>query len=217
MQTKAVEDYLKNIYELQDRYGKVPTTVLAERLGKTPASITGMIKKLATMQLVSHESYQGVSLTESGAKVALEVIRHHRLIERYLAEALGVPWDKVHAEADQWEHVLSEDMEERIDRMLGYPTTDPHGAPIPRRDGSIPPVADTRLSDLRPGQSGVIAEVSDHDSELLRYLGGMGLYPGAAIKIVALAPFGGPVTLTIAGAQHTIGREAATHVRIHPA
>src|SRR5918912_2318913 len=141
MQTQAVEDYLKTIYEIQREQGKVATTVLAERLGIAPASVTGMVKKLAGLHLVAHEPYQGVVLTEAGEKIALEVIRHHRLIERYLAEALAVPWDKVHEEAEKWEHVLSEDMEDRIDALLGHPTTDPHGAPIPARNGTLPPSA----------------------------------------------------------------------------
>src|SRR5437867_7774832 len=131
MHTESVQNYLKTIYELQHEQGRVATTLLADRLGVAPASVTGMIKKLAGMHLVTHEPYQGVVLTEAGERIALEVIRHHRLIERYLAEALGVPWDEVHEEAEKWEHVLSEEMEERIDAMLGHPTTDPHGTPIP--------------------------------------------------------------------------------------
>jgi DtxR family Mn-dependent transcriptional regulator len=178
MHTQAVEDYLKIIYELQREQGKVATSMLAERLGVAPASATGMIKKLAGMHLVTHEPYQGVVLTAAGEKIALEIIRHHRLIERYLAEALGVPWDQVHDEAEKWEHVLSEALEDRIDAMLGYPTTDPHGAPIPTRNGTIAQLASMRMADLQPGQSAVIVEVSDHDSALLRYLGGLGMYPG---------------------------------------
>lgn len=214
MKNKAVEDYLKTIFDIQREHGKVATTALAERLGLAPASVTGMIKKLASMHLVEHEPYQGVVLTESGEKIALEVIRHHRLIERYLAEALGVPWDRVHDEADNWEHVLSEDMEERMDRMLGYPTTDPHGAPIPGRDGTMAPPVRDRLVDLLPGQSATIAEVSDHDSALLRYLGELGLYPGARVEVLAVAPFGGPLTLRLAGAEHAVGREAAGFVSV---
>ena len=126
MQTKAVEDYLKAIYELQAEGGKVSTTSLSERLSVAPASVTGMAKKLAKMKLVVHEPYQGVELTPAGEKIALEVIRHHRLVESYLAEALGVPWDKVHEEADRWEHVLSEEMEDLMYDKLGYPTSDPH-------------------------------------------------------------------------------------------
>lgn len=214
MHTQAVEDYLKTIYEIQREQGKVATTVLAERLGVAPASVTGMIKKLASLHLVSHEPYQGVMLTRAGQKIALEVIRHHRLVELYLAEALGVPWDQVHAEADKWEHVLSEDLEERIDAALGYPSTDPHGAPIPTRQGTIPQPPEHSLADLKPGQQAVIAEVSDHDSELLRYLGSMELFPGATVKVVAVAPFEGPLTLEVKGTEHVVGREAAGYILV---
>ncbi len=212
MQTQAVEDYLKTIYEVQREQGKVTTTALAERLGVAPASATGMIKKLAGMRLVSYEPYQGVVLTQAGEKIALEVIRHHRLVELYLAEALGVPWDRVHEEADKWEHILSEDLEERMDTLLGHPTTDPHGAPIPTREGEIAQSAQVRLSDLTPGQSAVIAEVSDHDPDLLRYLGELGMYPRAEVRIVATAPFGGPITVRVQEAEHMLGREAAYYI-----
>ncbi len=185
MHTQAVEDYLKTIYEIERERDKVATTVLAERLGVAPASATGMIKKLAAMHLVSYEPYQGVRLTESGRKIALEVIRHHRLVELYLAEALGVPWDQVHDEAEKWEHILSEDLEERIDAALGYPTTDPHGAPIPTREGAMPSPPSERLHDMVPGQRAVIAEVSDHDPAMLREVGAMGLYPSTEIRVLA--------------------------------
>lgn len=184
MLTQAVEDYLKAIFEIERERGKVATTVLAERLDVAPASVTGMIKKLAEMRLVAYEPYQGVALTESGHKIALEVIRHHRLVELYLSEALGVPWDQVHDEAEKWEHVLSEDLEDRIDAALGFPTTDPHGAPIPKRDGTMAPLAQQRLANMLPGQSAIIAEVSDHDSALLRQLGAMGLYPDTRVDVL---------------------------------
>jgi len=212
MQTQAVEDYLKTIYELQQEHGKVATTVLAERMEVAPASVTGMIKKLASIHLVVHEPYQGVRLTEAGEKIALEVIRHHRLIELFLAEALGVPWDQVHAEAHRMEHVLSDQLAERIDAALGHPTTDPHGAPIPSRDGNIEQQTCARLSDLKPGQAGVVAEVSDHDPALLRYLGGLELYPKAEVRVVAQAPFGGPLTIRVSEHEHVLGHEAAWHV-----
>jgi DtxR family Mn-dependent transcriptional regulator len=212
--TQAVEDYLKTICELQAAGGKVSTTALAERMSVAPASVTGMVKKLAALKLLKHEPYHGVQLTRAGEKIALEVIRHHRLVESYLAEALGVPWDKVHEEADKWEHVLSEEMEDRISEMLGNPTTDPHGAPIPARDGSLPASQLRRLVDLEPGERAVIAEVSDHDPELLRYLGGMGLFPKTKIRMVAAAPFRGPITIEIGGQEHAVGREVAGHVLV---
>ena len=214
MQTQAVEDYLKAIYELQVEGGKVSTTSLSERLSVAPASVTGMAKKLAKMKLVVHEPYQGVELTPAGEKIALEVIRHHRLVESYLAEALGVPWDKVHEEADRWEHVLSEEMEDLMDDKLGYPTSDPHGAPIPARDGSMPKSDLRRLSELEPGETAVIAEVSDHDAELLRYLGELGIFPDVEVRVITSAPFEGPVTIRINEDEHALGREVAGHILV---
>lgn len=216
MQTRAAEDYLKTIYELEHEGGPVATTALAEHLGVTPASATGMVKKLAGMNLVVHTPYQGVVLTEAGRKIALEVVRHHRLVESYLAEALGVPWDQVHAEADKWEHVLSEDLEARIDAMLGFPTTDPHGAPIPSREGQMPEAEAIRLADVEPGRTVVIAEVSDHNPEMLRYLGEMGLYPEARVHVVSSAPFSGPVTIRAEEIEHALGREVANYILVIP-
>lgn len=214
MYNEAIEDYLKTIYEIQRERGKVATTMLAARLSIAPASASGMIKKLSEMNLVTHEKYQGVRLTSSGEKIALEVIRHHRLIELFLAEALGVPWDKVHEEAEKWEHVLSEEMEDRIDELLGFPTSDPHGAPIPKRNGEIHNKASTRLSDLQVGQKATIAEVSDFDSELLRYLGDLGLYPETEISITSIAPFEGPFEIEVGDQKHTIGRKAASYILV---
>lgn len=214
MHTQAVEDYLKAVYEIQRERGKVNTTALAERLDVAPASVTGMIKKMAEMKLVTHEPYQGVALTKAGIKIALEVIRHHRLVELYLTEALGVPWDQVHAEAEKWEHVLSEELEERMDTLLGHPTTDPHGAPIPSRDGTLAQPARVRLVELEPGQSASVAEVSDHDPALLRYLGDLGLYPKVRVTVITIAPFHGPLTLRVGEVEHTIGHEAAQHIYV---
>ena len=212
MQTKAVEDYLKTIYEIQSQQGRVATTVLAEHMGVAPASATGMIKKLANMHLVIYERYQGVTLTDAGQKIALEVIRHHRLVELYLAEALGVPWDQVHDEAEKWEHVLSEDLEDRMDEALGHPTIDPHGAPIPTRDGFVDTVPHLRLADLLPGQTAVIAEVSDHNSDMLRQLGELGLYPATAILVLDRTEAG--MTLRRNGEEHLVELETATHVYV---
>jgi len=202
MHTQAVEDYLKIIFEIQRERGKVATTALAERLGVTPASVTGMIKRLAEMRLIAYERYQGVTLTETGRKIALEVIRHHRLVELYLAEALGVPWDQVHAEAEKWEHILSEEVEARMDEALGFPTIDPHGAPIPALDGSMIRPAQDRLRDLAPGQRATIAEVSDHDPAALRRLGRSGLYPDTTVTVTAKAAEG--IEVLVRGETHTI-------------
>ena len=219
MSSQAVEDYLKAIYKLQSSQPKVVTSALAEHLGVNPASATGMIKKLAGSNLVSYERYQGVKLTPPGEKIALEVIRHHRLVELYLAEALSVPWDQVHDEAEKWEHVLSEDLEDRIDEILGYPTTDPHGAPIPSRDGDIE-IRDTEfLPKLAEGDSAVIVEVSDHDTDLLRYLGKLQLYPQTIIRIISIAPFDQLITVRVglsddATNDFVIGQKVASSILV---
>lgn len=214
LHTQAVEDYLKTVCELQQRDGKVSTTALAEQLGVSPASVTGMVKKLAEMKLVGHQPYQGVALTKAGLRIALEVIRHHRLVELYLAEALGVPWDQVHEEAEKWEHVLSEELEERMDQALGRPTTDPHGAPIPSRDGKVVRRSSVKLTSLKPGQRARVAEVSDHDAALLRYLGERGLFPRAHVRLVAVEPYQGPLTVRVGDGECALGREAADHVYV---
>jgi DtxR family Mn-dependent transcriptional regulator len=214
MQTQAVEDYLKAIFELQQTQEKVATTALANHMKVTAASVTGMLKKLADLKLVIYQPYQGVELTDAGEKIALEVIRHHRLVERYLSEALGVPWDQVDAEADKWEHVLSDDLESRIDAYLGHPTTDPHGAPIPTAEGQISPSSSVRLSDLSTGQKATVAEVSDHDPEMLRYFASLGLFPEVSITVTDIAPFEGPFTIEINGNVVTLGREAAKYIRM---
>jgi DtxR family Mn-dependent transcriptional regulator len=212
--TQATEDYLKAIFEIQGREGKVSTTTLATHLSVSPASVTGMMKKLAEMNLVAHEPYQGVALTEAGRKIALEVIRHHRLVELYLHQAMGVPWDQVHHEAEKWEHILSEELEDRMDALLGHPTIDPHGAPIPTREGRIPQTPQRPLTELESGQFAMISEVSDHDSEMLRYLGTRGLYPGVEVQVVAHEPFGGPITVRVESTDHQIGREVASHISV---
>ena len=212
MLTDAAEDYLKSIYKLQEKGGKVSTGILAEYLDVKPASATGMIKKLKTMNLVKYERYQGVSLTDAGKAIALEIIRHHRLLELYLFKALGMPWDGVHDEAEKLEHVISEEMEARMDAYLGYPTSDPHGSPIPDRNGVVPKTQFIPMTSLQDGQACVVAEVSDNDSALLRHLGSFNLYPGTKFRVIEVAPFEGPFTIDIAGQQAVIGREVAKHV-----
>ncbi len=214
MYTESIENYLKAVYEIQKERGKVSTNALSEKLGVAPASVTSMMKKLSEKKLITHKRYQGVHLTHAGQKIALEVIRHHRLIELYLAEALGVPWDQVHEEAEKWEHILSEDLEDRMDAALGHPTRDPHGSPIPTRDGKIVELDSIPLADLAPGQSGVVAEVSDHDPKLLRYVGKMGLYPSTDVKVVSVEPFSGPITVKVGDTRHVLGAEAAQYVFI---
>src|SRR3954463_16384461 len=170
--SSAVQDYAKAIYSLEQRCdgGAVTTNALAERLGVSAASASGMVKKLDGLGLVQHVPYKGVVLTERGAKVALEVLRHHRLLERYLAEELGVPWDRVHDEAEVLEHVLSEQLEERIAAKLGNPTRDPHGDPIPSADLVIDEVQTESLAAVAPGSGGTFVRVSDSNPAMLRYL-----------------------------------------------
>lgn len=218
MHTPAIEDYLKATYEVARSEGRVSTSALAERLAVSSASVTGMIKKLAEMKLVAYERYHGVSLTTTGRRIAIEVIRHHRLVETYLHDALGVPWDEVHAEAEKWEHVLSEDLEARIDAALGHPTNDPHGAPIPTATLELVEPDWPPLARLDAGTKAIVAEVSDDDADLLRYVGGLGLYPGTAFEVISGAPYiDGPITVRLldgehAGAEHPVGHRAAAHV-----
>lgn len=214
MQTEAVEDYIKAIYEIQQRQGRASTTRLAERLNVAPPSVTSMVKKLASMQLVDYEPYRGVVLTQSGQRIALELIRRHRLVETYLTQELDLPWDQVHAEADRLEHVFSKDIVERIDALLGHPSADPHGAPIPTREGTISQLDRICLTDLESGRAAVVAEVSDHDPALLRYLGDLGIYPREAIAVLGVAPVDEPLQVRVAGATQVLGREAAEHVMV---
>jgi len=193
----------------------VLTTALAERLEVTPASATNMLKKLASLGLVEHVNYKGAALTEPGRKIALEVIRHHRLLETYLAEALGVPWDEVHAEAEVLEHVLSEELEERIAARLGYPAFDPHGHPIPSKDGAMPEHSERRLWEAPEGTRVAVERVSDSQAEALRYLGSVGILPGAGLEIVGRGPLAGPLYVKVADAGdhvHALSKELAEAV-----
>ncbi len=213
----AIEDYLKAIYELQQGKLPVSTSALAQRLGFASASVTGMLKKMAahSPRLVDYRRHRGVALTPTGEKIALEIIRHHRLIELYLMEALGYSWDEVHAEAEKLEHVISESFEERIANFLGDPDLDPHGEPIPTKEGRIAVSAGKRLSALGVGQTGRIMRVADEDPELLRYLTELGLRPQAMVIVTARAPFGGPVHVeTDGGAPQALGDKVAESVYV---
>ncbi len=218
MKTRAVEDYLKAIHEIARAGERVTTSALADRLCVAAASVTGMVKKLADANLVVHELYRGVELTPAGRRIAVETIRHHRLVETYLHEALGVPWDRLHDEAERWEHVLSEDVEARIDAALGHPAFDPHGAPIPTPDLELAETDWAPLARLEQGQQAVVAEVSDEDPALLRYVGSLGLYPGTPFTVIEGAPYaGGPLTVRLLagpsdGTEHAVGERAAAHV-----
>jgi DtxR family transcriptional regulator, Mn-dependent transcriptional regulator len=211
----AIENYLKTIYVLQQQGQTVSTTVLAEQLGVRPASVSGMLKKLAELNLVQHTPYYGVAVSPAGEKIALEVLRHHRLIELYLVEALGYTWDEVHAEAEELEHVISEKLEARISAWLGNPTHDPHGDPIPTLELQLPQEDRQPLVELEPGQGGMVGQVSLQDGERLRYLASLGLTPGAAVRMETRAPFDGPVTVTVGTTEptsHVLDARLAKHI-----
>ena len=213
--TAAVEDYAKAIYALShDGRDPVSTNSLAERLGVTPASASAMVKRLDEMGLARHAPYHGVELTARGSQLALEIIRHHRLLELYLTETLGVPWDRVHDEAEVLEHVLSEELEELIATKLGDPTVDPHGDPIPRRDGSIDEPETHSLTELVAGDHAVFLRVSDSDPDMLRYLADRGIRPGQDLEVVEKQPFGGPLFVRIAGGEHALGGTLARAMRV---
>lgn len=217
--TPAVEDYLKTIYHLREESesgvlgaGGVTTQAVATRLGVAAPSATAMIKKLAALGLARHTPYHGVELSEEGQKVALEVIRHHRLSETFLTQVLGLEWDRAHEEADKWEHVLSEEVEARMAALLGDPTHDPHGAPIPTLDGQMARGGGGPLAQVQAGARVVVRRVSDEDAELLRHLGAVGLVPGAHVEVLRAVPAEGVMQVRIRERQHTIGLAPASAV-----
>jgi len=212
MRSIAEEDYLKETYALQLEHDTVTTSMLAERLGHSAPTVTSMFKKLASRKLVSYEPYQGVTLTKSGRTAALEVIRHHRLLETYLTRALGVPWERVHEEAEKLEHGLSEYLEGLIDEYLGHPANDPHGSPIPALDGSIKEPDRLRLSDLPAGSSAQVVEVGDHEPALLARLGEMHLGLETKLQVLEIEPVDGLVTVRVAGQKHILGQTAASQI-----
>ena len=212
--TDAIQDYLKEIYKLGATARRVTTSALAAELGVSAPSVTAMLKKLASLDLVEHQPYRGATLTPKGERVALEVIRHHRLLEQYLSQTLGLPIHALHDEADRLEHALSEELEAHIDRTLGYPTRDPHGDPIPGPDLTIVVTEATPLSTLMPGAKAVISRVPDGDGELLRYLDELQLTPGNEVEVKGAAPFDGPLTVHVAGADHAISRDLAGKIAV---
>jgi DtxR family transcriptional regulator, Mn-dependent transcriptional regulator len=210
----AIQDYLKEIYKLQSAGERATTTAIARRMGVAPSSVTSMLKKLAALGLAEHAPYRGVELSEAGTQIALEVIRHHRLLEQYLAETLGLGIDAVHAEADRLEHVISEELEARIDEQLGYPTHDPHGDPIPDAGLNVDRTALRSLEALVPGEEATVQRIPDGDAELLRYLAGLMLVPGRKVVMRRSEPFGGPLTVDVAGSEHAISRELAGQIGV---
>ena len=212
--TPAVEDYLKATYRLRDGTGRVATQRLAAEVGVSGPSATNMVKRLHELGLLRHARYRGVELTEAGERVALRVVRHHRLLELYLAERLGFAWDEAHAEAERLEHCVSAALEARLDAALGHPTRDPHGDPIPSPAGTIAAVPGTRLLDLAPGERATVARVSDRDPDQLRYLAALGLRLGTEVAVLERLPFDGPVRIRVGGTEHVIGRPLAAIVRV---
>ncbi|MBT3346472.1 MAG: metal-dependent transcriptional regulator [Gemmatimonadetes bacterium] len=216
--SNSVQDYLKAIYKLANapKAGEMVTTsLIAERMTVSPASATNMIKRLAELRLLDHKPYQGVELTPTGEKMALEIVRHHRLLELYLREALGFGWDQVDAEADRLEHAISEDFEDRIDQALGFPTVGAHGEPIPSKDGDIATHDYRQLAEIAEGKRCWIRQVSDRDPALLRYLDQQGLVLGTQIEIRERAPFRGPLRIVIgADREHHLGLEAAQQIYV---
>jgi DtxR family Mn-dependent transcriptional regulator len=212
--TAAIQDYVREIYKLENEGGRATTSALAERLEVSAPSVTSMLKKLASLGLVEHRRYHGATLTPKGERVALEVIRHHRLLEQYLVKTLGLPLDAVHAEADRLEHALSEELEAEIDRSLGFPTRDPHGDPIPSPDLKLDRVQLTPLSALEAGSKATVERVPDGDVELLRYLSKLKLTPGSRLEVRESAPFDGPLTVRVGGTDHAISRELAARIAV---
>jgi len=209
-----VEDYAKAIYALQQDEAPVSTTALAQRLEVTAASASGMVRRLDELGLVTHERYHGVRLTERGTRLALEMVRHHRLLELFLAESLGVPWDRVHQEAEVLEHVLSDELEALIAAKLGHPTHDPHGDPIPSAALEIDEGHAHSLESLQPGATGRFVRVSDSDPEMLRYLDDRGVRLGDELEVVDRQPFGGPLTVRFGEQLHMLGGGLAAAMRV---
>ena len=211
----AVQDYAKAVYALETRAGTaVSTNDLAARLGVTPASVSGMVRKLTEVGIVEHEPYHGVRLTSEGRRVALEVLRHHRLLELFLAQELGMSWDRVHAEAEVLEHVLSEELEQLIAARLGDPAVDPHGDPIPTPEFEIDERRTSSLHELPVGAAGRFVRVSDSNPEMLRYLADHGITLDSRLEVIDRQPFGGPVFVRVDDREQALGGELARAMRI---
>lgn len=216
MTTPSVEDYIKAIYKARSDAGNVATQDLAVRLGVSPPAVSKMMRRLAELRLITHTPYQGVELTRAGERMALEIIRHHRLLELYLVEAMGFTWDNVHEEAERLEHHISEEFENRIDELLGHPTACPHGDPIPTRSGVIARTSNRSLAAQEIPERLVVRRVSDADSELLRHFKSLGVVPGTAFEFVRREPFDGPLVLRLGGKLIRLTPQAARDVYVEP-
>ena len=214
--TASVEDYLKAIYDLERAGEPAATTELASRLSVAPASVTGMVRRLADAGLLTHERYRGARLTPRGRSAALRTLRRHRVIEAYLVRALGYGWDEVNREAERLEHAASNELVDRMAAAIGEPTSDPHGAPIPGRDGAVDEARYRSLGDVEAGVSAEIMQVSDDDPSLLRYLADLAITPGRTVVVVERAPFGGPITLRVGDTTRAVGPALAERVLVRP-
>ncbi|HEX6059710.1 MAG TPA: metal-dependent transcriptional regulator [Gemmatimonadaceae bacterium] len=214
--TAPVEDYLKAIYDIERSGELAGTNEIAARLAIAPGSVSAMVRRLADQGLLEHERYRGARLTEMGRRAALRTLRRHRVIEAYLAHALGYPWDRVHEEAERLEHAASDELIDRMAAAIGEPTVDPHGAPIPTREGDVEERAHVALAALPEGRPSLVVRVSDEDAERLRYLAELGIGLGATVEIVDRAPYGGPLTLRVDGAERRIGPDLASQILVEP-
>ena len=214
MLSPVVEDYLKAVWALQQAETPVATSRIAERLGLSPAAVTAMVKRLAEQNLLRHEPYYGVRLTAAGELAALRIVRRHRVLELFLVEVLGYEWDRVHDEGERLEHAASDELIERLARLLGEPERDPHGAAIPSAEGEMDNAHYPALSDMQPGECNRVLEVEVEEPEQLRYLGSLDLYPGAEVEVRSKQPFDGPISLTVNGAPQVIAHALARRIRV---
>jgi DtxR family Mn-dependent transcriptional regulator len=214
--TAPVEDYLKAIYTIGKGTGAAATNEIAQRLALAPASVSGMVRRLADQGLLAYERYHGVKLTETGRRAALRTLRRHRIIEAYLAQALDYPWDRVHAEAERLEHAASDELVDRMAATMGEPEVDPHGAPIPTRDGAVDETEYTSLADLAVDLPGIVMRVTDEDPAMLRYLAELSVVPGKRVMVKSRAPYGGPITLAVGRQEVSVGPALAAHVLTAP-
>ena len=214
--TAPVEDYLKAIYDIELSGTAAATNDIAQRLAIAPASVSGMVRRLADQGLIAHEPYRGVRLTDAGRRAALRTLRRHRVIEAYLAGALGYPWDRVHEEAERLEHAASDELIDRMAAAIGEPTVDPHGAPIPTREGSVEEREHVTLADLEIGQRARVVRVADEDAQRLRYLAELDIVLGAEVEVTARAPYQGPITIRLGTGERVVGPALAAQVRVEP-
>lgn len=214
--TAPVEDYLKAIYTIGRGTGAAATNEIAQRLALAPASVSGMVRRLADQGLLAYERYHGVKLTETGRRAALRTLRRHRVIEAFLAQALDYPWDRVHAEAERLEHAASDELVDRMAATMGEPEVDPHGAPIPTRDGAVDETEYTSLADLAVDTPGIVVRVTDEDPAMLRYLAELSVVPGKRVTVKSRAPYGGPITLAVGRQEISVGPALAAHVMTAP-